>query len=317
MRPSNPLEFTKYISPDGRVYNFDDGLDKFLISREGFGIPSFNYITERGPYQHGETVLDYRLSPRIVQLVHRVRGDCRDDFWANRAELLNSLRMNRQSSGEMNTGILRTVLDDGTKRDLNVLLAKGIPFSARDTGSWDENSLTEMIRFIAFDPVLFDPNELTVTFALSVVDHLVFPVSFVHASCPSCEDMLFGMSSIDETHNISYYGTWLSYPTLVLTGPMQKPSIINVTTDEKLELDYDVSVGETVTISLAYGNKTILNGSGVNLIGSLTTDSDLATFHIAPSPEALNGINALRVVFGGATAASTIYFTYFTKYIGI
>ena len=77
-------------------------------------------------------------------------------------------------------------------------------------------------------------------------------------------------------------------------------------------------MGETVTINLEYGNKTVVNNAGTNLIGTVTTDSDLATFHIAPDPEAVNGINQLLVTGDDAVIGQTeIRIEWHTNYIGI
>ena len=73
-----------------------------------------------------------------------------------------------------------------------------------------------------------------------------------------------------------------------------------------------------VTITTEYGNKTITNEDGDNLIGTLTTDSDLATFHVAPDPVAPDGENVFRVQGAGADSSATnMVVKYYTRYIGI
>jgi hypothetical protein len=77
-----------------------------------------------------------------------------------------------------------------------------------------------------------------------------------------------------------------------------------------------VSGGEIVTISLPYGNKTVVNDSGTNLIGTVYPTTDLATFHIAPDPEVTGGINTVVFAATGVDANTTILFEYYTRYIG-
>jgi hypothetical protein len=131
-------------------------------------------------------------------------------------------------------------------------------------------------------------------------------------------DMLFGSSMMGEDQLTTYTGTWQTFPLIYITGPMQGPVIRNLSTGEYIALDYSVSGGEVVTITLDYGNKTVTNNFGVNLIGIVTSDSDLATFHIAPAPEAVHGENIIRVIGGGAIIGVTkVELWYYTRYIGI
>jgi hypothetical protein len=311
-RRHNIIEFDFYISPDGEQYNFNDEVDHFLFSFEGEGMPPIDYRTQRGPFQHGETLVDYFLRPRVIQLVHR-RQDCnRQGYWDARRDLIDFVRPNRQTGGLLEPGILRKTFPDGTRLDINAIIQEGPRFRPRQLNEWDEFGFTEVLRFICHDPTFFDPDQDSLTFSLPTYSHLVFPVTLVPG-----DDMVFGISTIEESDTISYTGTWLTYPTIVLTGPMENPVVENITTDEKLELEYNIDEGEVVTITLEYGNKAVTNGGGTDLVGTLSTDSDLGTFHIAPDPEAPDGNNQIDVSFGGANENSQIVISYYTRFIGI
>ena len=78
---------------------------------------------------------------------------------------------------------------------------------------------------------------------------------------------------------------------------MEGPIVENLTTEEKLELKYAIAAGEVVTIDTTPGVKTVTNGAGDNLLGYLSSDSDLGTFHLDPSPLAPLGVN--RIYFSG------------------
>jgi hypothetical protein len=81
---------------------------------------------------------------------------------------------------------------------------------------------------------------------------------------------------------------------------------------------YNISGGETVTISLPYGNKTVTNQTGVNLGGTVTDDSDLADFAVEPDPTAPGGLNTFRVIGGSAiVGATSVSLSFFTRFIGI
>lgn len=327
-------EFDLYIPPDVQVqddgsiqnedydklYRFHNLTDKFLLSFTGEGMPPIEYINQSGPFQHGETLIDYRLQRRIIQLIHRSNGDpCerRTGYWSIRGEILNALRPNRQRVNEFCLGRLRKEFPDGSTRDIDVIVQQGPIFAPRNLGQWDEWSFTETIRFIAPDPTFYDPEEQSLDFTLPSFAGLIFyedPDYDDHLTFP----IVFGADAISGTATITYTGTWLTYPEIVITGPLNNPLIENTTTDEKIELDYDVPTGQTVTIRLPYGNKTVIDSTGVNRIGTVTTDSDLATFHIAPDPEAPDGINVIEAGGdGGLLGSSQITIRYFTRYIGI
>jgi len=308
-RQRQQLEFDQYIAPDGKVYQFNNKQDKFISPIGGLGMAPLRYVTQRGPYQHGQTMLDYFLEPRIIQVRHRRIANSRTGQWDIRADLLDHIRPNRQAINTLQPGVLRKIMADGTKRDINVIVQDGPMFDPIGGSTWDEWSIDDIIRFIAHDPVFFDPTQVETEFNFSTFEELVFPADFPIA---------FFASTFDETDTIEYSGTWLSYPQIVMTGPMTNPIITNTTTGEKIELDYNISAGEIVTITTEYGNKTITNEDGDNLIGTLTTDSDLATFHVAPDPVAPDGENVFRVQGAGADSSATnMVVKYYTRYIGI
>ena len=78
-----------------------------LRSTSNFGLPPIRFITQRGPFQDGETPLDMRLDPRVIQ-VEVVNYLCnRTEFWTTRNELLDMLRPNRAFSA---TGTYRPLI---------------------------------------------------------------------------------------------------------------------------------------------------------------------------------------------------------------
>ncbi len=306
-----PLEFDYYISPDDQTYKFINGTDQFVIAGvSGTGMPPITYRTQRGPFQHGVTPLGFILEPRTIQLLHRRNANNRDNYWAARADILNLLRPNRQSTNQLEIGVLRKIRSpDRLTRDISVFIQSGPEFVAKRRGRWDEFSFTEIIQFIAHDPTFFDPvqniQDLTLDIAGGAIEFaLEFPFTFIS-------------SALSANDTITYVGTWRSYPTILLQGPMRNPIIRNLTTDEKIALTVDIAANRTVTITLEYGNKTIFDDLGTNLIGTLTTDSDLATFSLVPAPLAPLGVNSIANSASSLTAASKITLQWFTRFIGI
>lgn len=322
------IEFDYYITPDNVTYNFHNGIDRFLMSFEGTGMPPIDYITQQGPLQHGETVIDYRLQKRVLQYVTRRKACNRYIYWENRFNMMDILRPNRQTTTTITPGHLRkiipgrdNVLHQQIVRQIDVFIESGPVFSPRSLDDYDEFGITEALRFVAPDPTFYDPTPVTMSWSLTALNHLVFPVTLLpYSGAPidSGLDMIFGSNLIGDDATVTYLGTWPSYPTIVFTGPLSGPIIQNLTTGKKIQLLYDISGGETVTIQLPYGNKTVTNQEGVNLSGTVTDNSDLADFAIEPTPMAPNGLNTVRVIGGGAIVGVTaISLSFYTRFIGV
>jgi hypothetical protein len=227
------------------------------------------------------------------------------------------LRPNRQVSGTFGPGRLRAKyyvegVEQAIVRDLDVLIQQGPAFSARNLSPWDEWGFTETLRFIAHDPVLYDPIEVGLLWS-TLYDPGSYLVDF---SLPTSFSIVFGTSAFSFSRTVLYPGSWVSYPTIEITGPVNQFTINNLSTGEFIHLDYNIPAGVTVTISLPFGNKQVVDNFGANLIGLISTDSDLTTFHVAPDPEVEDGENIFTISGTGITAASVVYLHYYNRYIG-
>lgn len=301
------VEFTKYISPDGDEYSFDSD-DRLLMTEDGLGMPPIEYITQQGAFQHGETPLDFRLGSRTIQLQIRQDSCSREKYWEKRSLLINMIRPNRVSS--FAPGILRKEFPDGSKRDIKVSIQQGPTFVARNLDTWDEWGFTETLRFIAHDPIFFNPAKKIINIPLqgSVQSNLIFPTEF---------PILFGATAFFLNNSIIYPGSWIEFPVLKITGPANGFKIENLETSEFIKLDYSIQAGEIVTLDLTPGVKTIENSLGINLNGVATIDCDFVTFHIEPSPEAPGGTNTFLISASGVNDESNLAIEYYERFIGI
>lgn len=496
------IEFDQYITPDGQIVNLNGVQGKFVISHTGHGMPGIEYVTQRGPFQHGETPLGFRLSPRYIQYVIRQQECSRQGYWSLREALIDAMRPNRQIYTDFRPGVLRKILPNGSKRDIKVLFDSGLVYAPSETSKWDEWAITETIRFVAHDPIIYDPVAVALSFEMDVNDSLLFGVDqlverinlvtnpsfelgttgwtsantievtddtayvglrsakityvatttlasysitlptpnttyvlqariyvpstwdggsiemrganfagatnavrnpwwmtgkggdrwafistilsveadvsgqidIVASSGPTAgKDMridavmveeddagighpyfdgsvnwaiwtgtehastsaqgspskvnpvtqlvlpvVFASDSINEIIIADYAGTWLSYPEIVITGPISYPVVQNVTTGQKIALEMEVAEGQSIVIDTSYGNKTVTDRYGVNYISALSPDSDLATFSIEASPVAPDGLNYIWVWGSlGKPNVTGVVITYNTRYIGI
>lgn len=309
-------EFDVYLTPDGLEYFLSSPDVRWSFGLTGSGMPPIEYVSQRGPYQHGETLLDYFLRPRTIQMIVRHNQSSRNSYWHQRLQLLDVLRPNRQLIGALAPGRLRKIFPDGRKLDLDVVIEQGPTFNPDQVGQWDAWSFQEVIRFKAHNPIFYNPTRHDTDLVNTETGvSLIFPLNDPTLDAKNTFDGIAGIVFDEASGNntettIDYEGTWEEYPTIILTGPITNPVITNTTTGDKLALTYVLQAGAVITINLSYGQKTITLDDGTNLIGFLTTDSDLATFRLIP------GENVITVIGSGITSGTTLQLQYYDRYIG-
>jgi len=319
--PCYGAEFDTYIAPDGHEYEFhvSRGL-RFLMTEQGFGMPPISYITSVGPFQHGETLRDWFLMPRVIELMISNRSLSRQEYTRQRAMLLDAIRPNRQvSDSERKPGVLRKRLSDGSIRDLKVVIESGPNFNPRDLARWDEYRFQEILRFIAHDPILYNPTQQCRSFLASgsgspgsgggtqLMFPATFPITFGIGTGSS------GSSSGGLSGTLQYNGTWEEYPKIVIHGPVTSPVIQNTTTEERLALETDILEDEIVTFDLTYATKTVTRENGTNMLGYLSDDSDLATFHLSTVN---GGANQIVISGSGTNSSMFVEIFYYERFIG-
>jgi len=167
-----------------------------------------------------------------------------------------------------------------------------------------------VLQFKAYDPSWYDPTMQVLSFGLGGGgDAFTVPMSVPHG---------VGASTIDMTQAITYAGTWLSHPLIRIRGPITDLIIQNTSTDEKLDFTgTTIADGDYYDIDCRYGHKTVTDASGVSKIDKLTSDSDLATFHIERDPVVVGGINSIRVAGSSVNDNTAIDLSYYVRDLGI
>lgn len=303
-----------YISSNGDSYKLNLTSDKRdVLSIEGTGLPPIEYISERGPFQHGETVKDYFLRPRIVQYIIRQNFCSREDAYAGRTSLLNAIRPNKPGGP---VGTLRHILPNGEHRDLAVVPLEGPRFEPQRSGRWDEWSIQETLRFLAHNPIFYNPTQKTETFG--PCGTVGFPYTFPFPFGSACE-LVFPITfpitfeGFDVSDLLDNDGNWEDYPTILVYGPASGIRITNVTTDEELFLNASLVVpaGDYLRINLAYDSKVVELGSGTNVIQYLSSESDLATWHLEP------GDNDVRIQIDSYAAPTYAEIRWQDRWLGV
>lgn len=252
-----------FIANNGEQYLLTSGNDRVILQEEGFGMPDIEWITQRSPFQHGETIRDYFLRPRTIQLLYRQDHCSRDVYWQGRNNIIDILRPNRSPLICDVEGVIRRRLPDGSKWDLSVVASEGPRFPFAAGGGWDHFAIQEVIRFTAYNPVFFNPVPHSVD-VVFVSDDLVFPITF-----PIAFTIATG------TNIINYAGNWMEFPTVYFYGPLRNPVLTNTLTGYSIGVNYDIPTGRSVRATLTYGAKSIIYDDGTDLIGYALGDYDV------------------------------------------
>lgn len=273
-----------------------------LNSVGGLGMPPVRRIVHAQAQQDGQTYIDTRLEARVITFGMDVYAPCEADLWDVRDDLLRLM-------SEFAAGfILRAnILPHGVRRQLDLRYMAGMDL----THDLHVARYVQSAPFqgIADDPIFYDPALVAISYNLGALLGTGFPWAFPHA---------FGTDAFTSMTPIIYPGSWKAFPIIRITGPADTISIVNNTTGENIDFGAAAIVaGEVLTVDCTPGRKTVTSSISGNVQSWLTTDSDLATFHIAPHPEAPGGINDIQVTFLGGMAPTTIMITYHVRYIGI
>ena len=282
-------------------YSLDDGVYAYWLGDEGLGMAPLHRITSRGPMQHGETDLGFRLDPRSFVLMLELDGTSWSDLWTRRAALMAILTPTDDPMTvkfDLPNGSDRRI-DCEYEGRLDLSQQAGLGF-AIETG----------VMFRAGDPTFYKGEQDLFTAALGIGGQ-----SF---TVPMSVPTGVGASTLDATGTITYEGTFRSSPIIRILGPVTDAIVENLTTGEKLDFTgTTISAGTYREVNTGYGQHTVVDQLGANKIAELSDDSDLGTFHLAASPEASEGKNDIRVSGSGATAATRVSVWYVERFIGI
>lgn len=278
-----------YMRPDGVRYLLHAPPSRVMMGVEGFGVPVLNYVTDRAPFQNGDTVRAVTLGPRPMQLVTMQQFVNREEYWQGRQALIDALRVNRDSADFDYPGTLRYYYPVNQVRDIFVTPEAGPGFTL-PAGGWRGLSFTETIRFIAHDPLWFDPHQRNATFRST--------------NTPAFQQ------------TIGYLGDWQEQPSLLVIGPITNPVIRNITTGLVVALNYVLPAGRSMVIRLR-GTRSATLDDGTNLLEFVTFDSDMTQWGLEPAPIAPAGVNVVQLDGTGSTGATQLFMWWYDRYLGI
>lgn len=264
-------------------FDADHGLTLHYLGDQGFGLAPLHRITTRGPLQHGDSDIDFRLDPRILQIPLVVKNESASpkfNSYAIREALLNIFRPQEAAYIDITTGNGVTTI----RRRIDVHVLGGLTF---DVDPVDYHVRT-IIQLRADDPTWYEPDALGAAIVTTYQD-----------------------SNIGGTQVFAIGGNWPTFPIIRVNGPITNPTITNNTTGQSIAITATITAGNWFQIDLSYGKKTVVDNTNVNQIATVSAASNLATWSLVP------GNNTIAVTGTGVTSASDLTFTYFPRYTGI
>lgn len=283
----------------GTTYNLNGtnaslgGLRLRYLGDQGFGLAPLHRITQRGPLQHGDSDIDFRLDPRIIQLPLVIEATTLDDGYTARQALM---KIFSPSSGG---GVLR-ITTDTYDRAIECKTLGGLDFNVEQGTGYHIRTVAQLR---ASDPTWYDPTPVSGG-ATPAVEGTPTPV-------PLLVPWTVGASNINSTIPITNAGTWRAFPIITAVGPITDLIMTNTTTGDKIEVDGNIPNGDTWVFDLSYGRKTVADQTGANKITAITADSSLATWSLEP------GANSITVTGSSPGASSAVSIVYYTRYIGV
>ncbi len=283
----------------GVTYALSDDVVCNLLEQDGVGLPPLHRLSARGPQQHGESDQGFRLDPRIITMMFRL---VQPNMLTKRDTLLAYFK-------PRDTALtLKWTRDDASVRQLDCHYVSRLSLSSAAAGRY---LLKVPAQFKSADnPSFYDPTQVHVVFAIAGGGEawvVPWPIPWP-----------IGSSAIDATQPVNYPGTWRSYPVITITGPINSCIVTNLDTDEKLDFTgLNLPGAEQRIVDLRYGRKTVVDELGADAMADLTTDSDLATWHLAEAPDAPGGVNNVRVTGTAATEDTDVTIEFLIRYISI
>jgi hypothetical protein len=268
-----------------------------LVAHDGFGMSPLHALSSRGPLQHGETYLDYRLDARVGSLVFKLSAESADEMYSYRQSLLNLFAPQVPISLVFN-------LPYGTRQIDGYTLDCSMPWSLND--AWSQKI---GLSIYCPDPSFYDPIGATSSFLLGGgSDSFTVPTQIPTG---------IGTSVIDQSNVVLYQGNWRDFPIIRIIGPITDCVITNQTTNDVIDFTgTSIAAGTWYEIDCRYAYKTVLDHTGTNQIDKLSDTSDLATFHLASTIETSEGNNIIRVTGSNVNSESRVDVNYFNRYLG-
>lgn len=281
---------------------FDTHFPVYIVGSISWGLSPSHQLTQRGPFQNGDTYVGYRLDPRVFQIPIVVPASSAEDMFTKRAAISKIFRM---GDDEVQ---LRLSWTDGSTTYERSILGRIVGGLSLDTDSTSYN-IKATIQIKANDPTWFD------TYGTYVV--LSNRVAGTPTPYPKPYPVTYGAVSINQDTEIIYDGSADAYPIIQVSGPVTGLALVD-TLGHTISVPGTIAAGDTWTFDLTYGQYTVTDSAGANQFSALSIGSDLVNWRIyTESADVAGGINTVSVSGTGTSVQTNITLFFTSRYIGV
>ena len=219
------MPYTLTYSIQGTTYTLNgydavSGLTFNYLGDLGFGMAPLHRITQRGPLQQGDSDVDFRLDPRVLQIPLLITADTMTQHYAIRDKLLAIF------SPSNVIGTLTITRPDGTQRAIATKILGGLSL---DVDAKSGYSVKTIVQMRADDPTWYNPVQNIIAGTPAIVG--------TPTPIPRLYPVTYGAGgTISVNTAVAYAGTWNAYPNIVAVGPLNSLIIQNASTGDVITL---------------------------------------------------------------------------------
>ena len=272
-----------------------------LVGTVNWGLPPTTRITQRGPFQDGDTDIDYRINPRIFSLPIVIEANTIDEHMNARNMLMKVFPPTNR--------IQNLLIDWDSETQRRIIEVRVVGGLSLDTDARDFNVRT-VVQLRAADPTWSD--------SIQFEQVLTYTIFGTPTPYPKPYPVPYGAAGVNNIFNFYYDGSWISRPILVCDGPLSDLTITD-TKGNIIRFSDTIPAFNRVIIDLKSGNPTVTLNDDTNAFGMLAIESNLVNWALYPVPDAadIDGLNVISVSATGADGNSRVTMQYITRYIGV
>lgn len=284
------MAWTLQATVGGTTYNLSDD-NPFSVETPGdAGGPPISRLLDSGPFQDGATDRGYKMGVRTFVLSLLFHASTQSALDGHRDTLRKIFRP------RTNTPVaLKVTRDDGDVRQLDCY-ATGEIAIAMPRAQRAAKLHRAVIQLQAADPLWYDPTPGTVTWTASG-------------------------GSINLTQTVAYNGDYKSYPTITIHGPGSGITVtqMSVPGSPSITLSGSLNASQSRIISLAYGERSVVDNLDANKINEVTSATllNFPDWYLDGDPAVTGGTNYVYVqVATGASTATYARVVWTNRYLG-
>ena len=289
------LQLTWY-APDGTPTVFSaTATDYVLLKRyEGFSFTPATHRTTRSPYQNGATIQNTDGDPREISFEIMVKADTLSAM----ETLIENLSDQFNPLGD--EGILVYEKANGDTR--RIYCKSNMP--SIDMNVRNATSQKVLIKLIAYDPFWYSSSSNIAYVAPPGTEMFPFP---------SVTSWPWEFGAIPASPTVINAGTMDAACNFVFTGPIENPSLNNITTGKIFSITKDMAAGDTFTVNTDIGEQSAYYtpSGGATVNGMQYVDVTASFWQLVP------GNNVITLTSDSATSPAGCSVEWSDRYVGV